>query len=208
MHLLNKHVFTQERQSLSLLGIALSLKFFRRQSLDGYFADVFFFCKSVIALLTWYMDYRWSLIYIFGYLGIAMTFPQPFFTGKSKMTEFTPETLTDVVENQTDESITWIIEFFAPWSPQCLILEPVIADISNQYSSDRVHFGKIDVSRWPSVGKRYKIHLTGISDQLPTLIRFERGKETGRIPQISDDGKRVYGGKFRKHDILAAFGMQ
>jgi thiol-disulfide isomerase/thioredoxin len=196
---------TMERQSLSLLGIALSLKFLRRQSLDGYFTDVFFFCKSVLAMLTWYIDYRWSIMYIFIYLCAAIAFPQPFYRGKMKIEELTPETFVEVVEGEKDTSVTWIIELYAHWSPQCLYLEPVIADISNNYGSNTVKFGKVDVSRWPSIAKKYRVNLNGLQDQLPTILRFRKGKEDGRIPQISEDGKKVYGGKFRKQDIIAAF---
>jgi thiol-disulfide isomerase/thioredoxin len=195
----------QERQALSMLGIALLMKFLRRQSLDGFFVDAFFFCKSAIALVTWYMDYRWSIMYILSYLGAAIAFPQPFYRGETKMTEFTPQTLVDNVEGESDKSVTWIVELFAPWSPQCLVLEPVLAEISTKYSSEKLKFGKIDVSRWPSVAKTYNVNLTGVSDQLPTIIRFRQGKEDGRIPQVSNDGKKVYSGKYRKHDIIAAF---
>ena len=198
-------LFTMERQSLSLLGIALSLKFLRRQSLDGYFTDVFFFCKSVLAMLTWYIDYRWSIMYIFIYLCAAIAFPQPFYKGKMRIVELNPETFEEVVEGEKDPSVTWIVELYAPWSPQCLYLEPVIAEISNQYGSNALKFGKVDVSRWPSIAKKYKVNLNGLQDQLPTIVRFQKGKEDGRIPQVSEDGKKVYGGKFRKQDIITAF---
>jgi hypothetical protein len=51
-----------ERQALTLLTVALPLKFYRRVSLDGFFVDLFFYCKSAMALVLWYMDYRWVLI--------------------------------------------------------------------------------------------------------------------------------------------------
>lgn len=200
-----KELVTMERQSLSLLGIALALKFLRRQSLDGFFTDLFFFCKSVLAMLTWYMDYRWSIMYVFIYLCAAIAFPQPFYKGETRAQEFNPETFEEVIEGERDPSVTWIVELYAHWSPQCLYLEPVISEISNEYTSKTLKFGKVDVSRWPSIAKKYKVHLNGLQDQLPTLIRFCKGKENGRIPQISEDGKKVYGGKFRKQDIIAAF---
>lgn len=200
-----KELFTMERQSLSLLGVALALKFYKRQSLDGYLTDLFFFCKSVLAMLSWYMDYRWSIMYVFVYLCAAIAFPQPFYKGDMRIKELNPETLEEIVQGDQDASVTWLIELYAPWSPQCLYLEPVIAEISNRYSSNALKFGKVDVSRWPSIAKKYRINLNGFQDQLPTILRFRKGKEDGRIPQISEDGKKVYGGKFRKQDIIAAF---
>lgn len=98
------------------------------------------------------------------------------------------------------------MEFFAPWSPQCLALEPAFAEISNEYASDTLQFAKLDVSEWPSMAKKFKIRLNGFSDQLPTIIKFENGIEKARIPFISPNGK-VSRGKFRKQDILVALEM-
>jgi len=61
--------FLQERQSATLLAIALCIKFFRRQSLDGFLAEAFMFCKSVILLISWYMDTRFALLFGLGFVG-------------------------------------------------------------------------------------------------------------------------------------------
>lgn len=59
----------QERQSATLLAIALFIKFLRRQSLDGFLAEAFMFCKSVILLISWYMDTRFALLFGLGFIG-------------------------------------------------------------------------------------------------------------------------------------------
>lgn len=137
--------------------------------------------------------------------GISIAFPQPFFDGPTKIVDLNPQNFTLLVEKDSKRE-TWIVEFFAPWSPQCLALEPAFAEISNEYASDTLQFGKLDVSEWPSMAKKFKIQLNGFSDQLPTIIKFENGIEKARIPFISPSGK-VSKGKFRKHDILVAFDM-
>lgn len=140
-------------------------------------------------------------------VGLAMVLPQPFYNGPSKMTYFTPASFHEVVEKGDGET-EWIIEFFAHWSPQCLALEPVIAELSTTYATQKLHFGKMDVSRWPTMAKKYNIDINGMVDQLPTLVKFSgKGKEVSRIPHISDDGK-VAKGKFRKGDIQAAFNLK
>ena len=123
------------------------------------------------------------------------------------MEDFTPASFAELVEDRTDGDVTWLVEFFAPWAPQCLYLEPVIAELSLKYSFEHLRFGKLDVSRWPAMAKKYKISVRGENgNQLPSLIIFEKGKETGRIPHVYSDGK-VASGKFRRHDIVTAFGL-
>ena len=134
-------------------------------------------------------------------------FPQPTYKGPSRMEDFTPASFAEIVEDRTESPVSWLVEFYAPWAPQCLYLEPVLAEISLQYSSETLRFGKIDVSRWPALAKRYRISIRGENgNQLPTLIMFEKGKESGRIPHVYNDGK-VAAGKYRKNDIVTAFAL-
>ena len=39
------------------------------------------------------------------------------------------------------------VEFFAPWAPACVHLEPVVAALSLVYTTDRLRFAKVDASR-------------------------------------------------------------
>jgi thioredoxin-like negative regulator of GroEL len=148
-------------------------------------------------------------MYMGAYLILAILFPQPLYKGETRATEYNPETLEEIVLNESggDREVTHIIELFAPWSPQCLVLEPVFAELSRTYSTSKLQFGKIDVSRWPSVAKRFNVNLNGVTEQLPTLIKIKEGKEVSRIPVVSEDGKKVYGGKFRRADIVAVFDL-
>ncbi len=239
-----------ERQALTLLAVALPLKFYRRISLDGFMVDLFFYCKSAMALLMWYMDYRWSILIVLSYLALAMLFPQPIYRGPTGAVEFTPQTFHETVmvaEVQADEggdrsgkpaatasskqktsrsssksnpsksagepapddgrSVTYIVELFAPWSPQCLVLEPVFAELSRTYGTDRRRFGKLDISRWPAMAKELKVDLNGVTDQLPTFVSFRNGKEVKRIPIVAESGK-VYGGRIRRQDLVAVFDLE
>ena len=229
--------FKMERQALTLLTVVVPLKFYRRVSLDGFMVDAFFYCKSAMALIFWYMDYRWSLLYIVSYLALAMMFPQPIYKGPTKAVEFTPQTFHETVmgggkyedpaksassassasskkktagagkqNDGKDEAITYIVELFAPWSPQCLVLEPVFAELSQTYGTDKRRFGKLDVSRWPSMAKELNINLNGVTDQLPTFVSFQNGKELKRIPLVGESGK-VYGGRIRRQDLVAVFDL-
>ncbi len=44
--------------------------------------------------------------------------------------------------------------------------------------------GKIDVGQYPDVGMKFHINTSALTRQLPTLILFENGKESGRVPTI------------------------
>lgn len=39
------------------------------------------------------------------------------------------------------------VEFYAPWSPPCIHLEPVVAELSLKYSCSRLQFGRVDAPR-------------------------------------------------------------
>lgn len=42
--------------------------------------------------------------------------------------------------------------------------------------------------RWPVLAKQYGVDTSGASGQVPTLLLFEKGKETERLPQVFSDG--------------------
>jgi hypothetical protein len=59
----------QEGHLFALLLISLSYKFARRQSLDAFVAALFFYAKALLALLTWFMDWRLFVYYMLAFLG-------------------------------------------------------------------------------------------------------------------------------------------
>lgn len=176
--------------------------------MDAFMSDFFFFTKSVACLMLWYIDLRLLVYFVLLIVAFFLMFPQPVYKGPAKLEYFTPASFKELVEERTSaESPRWIVEFYASWAPQCVYLEPVIADLSMKYSGTTLRWGKMDVGRWPMMAKEYNISVQGASSQLPTLILFNKGKEVGRIPHVFPDG-RVAGGKFRKNDIIVAFDLE
>lgn len=53
---------------MTLLLISLSLKFYRRQSLDSFFSDAFTLAKGAMALMAFYIDTRVFAYYIIMYI--------------------------------------------------------------------------------------------------------------------------------------------
>jgi thiol-disulfide isomerase/thioredoxin len=109
-------------------------------------------------VLAGYMFFKTNSTYgiIFGVFCLIqmVVFPEPIYTGPEKITYFRGPHLEE--ELQRDKRITWVVTFFASWSPPCVILSPIFAELSNDYSLDNLKFGKIDVSKFPDVG-RYTI---------------------------------------------------
>jgi len=63
-----RDLMAREQQASTLLFITLTLKFFKRQSLDAFFSDAFSFSKGAIALLAFYIDMRVFAYYIIMYI--------------------------------------------------------------------------------------------------------------------------------------------
>ncbi|CAG8434398.1 1978_t:CDS:2 [Ambispora gerdemannii] len=77
----------------------------------------------------------------------------------------------------------WIVLFFAMWSPACRYFEGTLAKTSLKYTTENIHFGKIDLERFSVLAQEYNISLSPTSLDLPTLILFKNGTEIKRLPQ-------------------------
>ena len=65
--------------------------------------------------------------------------------------------------------------------------------------------GKIDVGRYGDVAAAYHINTSALTRQLPTLIMFQDGKETGRVPAIISGQVQQF--IFREEDIVNTFDL-
>lgn len=199
-----KELYDWERQSWGLFAIAMCIRFPRSQSMDGFLSSVFLYGKAVIAVLTYLTDTRIFTCYIVLFVTLFLMFPQPVYEGPDKIEYLTPASLNDLVLGSTRLAKVWLVEFFAHWSPNCVHLEPVMADLSMRYATESLRFGKFDLARWPDRAKDFKINMAGASPQLPTLIMFEDGEEVGRIPHVFPDGS-VAKGRYNRRDIIKGF---
>lgn len=66
-----------------------------------------------------------------------------------------------------------LVDFFASWCMPCLMLAPVIEDLSERMT--KVKFGKIDIDESQDVAEEFSVM------SVPTLIVFKDGKEVDRI---------------------------
>lgn len=67
-----------------------------------------------------------------------------------------------------------LVEFGAPWCGPCNLLEPVLADLAEEYAG-KVAVYTIDVDQHPDLAMDY--HVLSV----PTMILFYRGQEQHRM---------------------------
>ena len=65
--------------------------------------------------------------------------------------------------------------------------------------------GKIDVGRYPDVAQKFHISTTSLTRQLPTVILFQEGKETGRAPAIISGKVQKF--IFKDEDLINVFDL-
>ena len=65
--------------------------------------------------------------------------------------------------------------------------------------------GKVDVGRYPDVAQKYHISTTSLTRQLPTVILFQEGKETGRVPAIISGKVQKF--MFKEDEIVNVFDL-
>uniref|UniRef100_A0AAX7T3A8 Thioredoxin domain-containing protein n=1 Tax=Astatotilapia calliptera TaxID=8154 RepID=A0AAX7T3A8_ASTCA len=105
-----------------------------------------------------------------------------------------------------DGRVTWIVEFFANWSPECQSFASVYADLSLKYNCAGLKFGKVDIGRYGEVSKKYKVSASPLSKQLPSLVLFQGGKEVMRRPQVDKKGRAV-SWSFTEENIIREFNL-
>jgi thioredoxin 1 len=67
-----------------------------------------------------------------------------------------------------------LVDFSADWCPPCLVMEPVIDRVAQDYAR-KLRVGTVDVEANGESSTRYEIH------HLPTLLVFRSGRVVARI---------------------------
>uniref|UniRef100_I3N0S1 Thioredoxin-related transmembrane protein 2 n=1 Tax=Ictidomys tridecemlineatus TaxID=43179 RepID=I3N0S1_ICTTR len=133
-----------------------------------------------------------------------MTCKPPLYMGPEYIKYFSDKTIDEELER--DKRVTWIVEFFANWSNDCQSFAPIYADLSLKYNCTGLNFGKVDVGRYTDVSTRYKVSISPLTKQLPTLILFQGGKEVMRRPQIDKKGRAV-SWTFSEENVIREFNL-
>ena len=92
------------------------------------------------------------------------------------MSGATLEITTENFQSQVIESDKVVlVDFWAEWCGPCKILSPVIDELANDYASDQVDIGKVNVDDNQEIAKNYGIR------SIPCLLFFKNGKVEKQI---------------------------
>ncbi|CAG0880128.1 unnamed protein product [Cyprideis torosa] len=113
---------------------------------------------------------------------------EPTYKGPEKVTYFSKDTLEE--EMASDKDITWVVCFYASWSPACVQFAPLFSQLSVEYGTPYLRFGKLDATRFRDTALRFSVSDHAYSKQLPTVVVFQHGgTEMCRVPTLSSSGR-------------------
>lgn len=169
----------------------------------AYFSSGFVYAKVANLILFFRADPRMGLVYLLIFVLQGVLLPEPTYKGPENIVYFRATGLDD--ELQRDPKVTWLVAFFAAWSPACVNFSPVFAKLSAKYSLPNLKFGKLDVGRYPEIGSKLHINTSALTRQLPTVILFQDGKECGRVPAIVNSKVQKF--IFKEEDLVNTFDL-
>ncbi|PWA30764.1 thioredoxin-related transmembrane protein 2-B [Gambusia affinis] len=194
----------REVEILMFLSAIVMMKNRRAITVEQHVGNIFLFSKVANVILFFRLDIRMGLLYLTLCIVFLMTCKPPLYMGPEYIKYFSDKTIDD--ELNKDSRVTWIVEFFANWSPECQSFASVYADLSLKYNCSCLKFGKVDIGRYGEVSKRYKVSTSPLSKQLPSLVLFQGGKEVMRRPQVDKKGRAV-SWSFTEENIIREFNL-
>ena len=69
---------------------------------------------------------------------------------------------------------TVLVDFFAEWCMPCLMMAPVIDDLSKKFEG-KIKFGKIDIDENHAIAEKFHVH------SIPNFVLFKNGKAVDRF---------------------------
>ncbi|XP_055595726.1 thioredoxin-related transmembrane protein 2 homolog [Uranotaenia lowii] len=156
----------------------------------NYLTSSFTYTKIANLGLWFYSDIRLGLIYGVLFILVALVLPEPTYSGPENTVYFRTENGLDE-EMERDKRVNWLVTFYTVWNPACVNFAPIFAELSCEYNLPNLKFGKVDIGRFPNIGKKYHVSDSSFSRQLPTVILFRNGKEVERRPYADAKGKLV-----------------
>ncbi|CDQ58895.1 thioredoxin-related transmembrane protein 2-B [Oncorhynchus mykiss] len=194
----------REVEILMFLSAIVMMKNRRAITVEQHVGNIILFSKVANVILFFRLDIRMGLLYLTLCIVFLMTCKPPLYMGPEYIKYFSDKTIDDELER--DNRVTWIVEFFANWSPECQSFAAVYADLSLKYNCAGLKFGKVDIGRYGDVSKKYKVSTSPLSKQLPSLLLFQGGKEVMRRPQV-DKKCRAVSWSFTEENIIREFNL-
>ncbi|KAI4893777.1 hypothetical protein NFI96_033983, partial [Prochilodus magdalenae] len=179
----------REVEIFMFLSAIVMMKNRRAITLEQHIGNIFLFSKVANVVLFFRVDLRFGLLYVTLCVVFLITCKPPIYMGPEYIKYFSDKTIDEELER--DSRVTWLVEFYANWSPECQCFAPVFADLSLKYNCTGLKFGKIDIGRYAGVAEKYKVSPSPLSKQLPSLLLLQAGREIMRRPQVDNKGRAV-----------------
>lgn len=193
-----------ETNILLFLVCVLVLKSRRRPPFQEYIVTVFSFTKVANVVLFFQADPRLTLLFSVACVVVLVLFPEPAYTGPHNLTYFEGNTLEEELKN--NPRTTWLVEFYANWSSECLAFAGTFAQLSVDYDHSRLKFGKVDAGRYPELAKKFGVETSALCKQMPSVVLYQNGKEVSRKPGKNSKGQTVKY-NFTKENIVRDFDL-
>ncbi|KAG7458496.1 hypothetical protein MATL_G00220770 [Megalops atlanticus] len=194
----------REVEILMFLSAIVMMKNRRAITVEQHVGNIILFSKVANVILFFRLDVRMGLLYLTLCIVFLMTCKPPLYMGPEYIKYFSDKTIDEEIER--DSRVTWLVEFFANWSPECQSFASIYADLSLKYNCSGLKFGKLDVGRYADVSKKFKVSTSPLSKQLPSLVLFQGGKEVMRRPQVDKKGRAV-SWSFTEENIIREFNL-
>ncbi|KAJ8609170.1 hypothetical protein CTAYLR_008411 [Chrysophaeum taylorii] len=199
---------TQEREVFLLVGFGLLAKARRASSLHEYAYKIFLYGKVAIGLcLARCGNYALLALYAAVLAATFVFLPTPSFPGHQYVDTFDAARFAEHVlriPNDQKSAPLWLVMFSADWCETCALAQPLFCSLAAEHTSRRRKFALIDVSKNPTIARRFNIDVSHKTLQLPTFALFFAGREKLRLPYF-DEANRVVKTKFARSALQSFF---
>lgn len=201
----------RELEILMLLAVFIAVKSRKSPTFNVFINTLFTFSKVANIVLYWREGPIHVFIFVLSWFLHFVFIPQPAYKGPENIVYLRGSHLEN--EIHSDPRVTWLVCFHASWSPPCVDLEPVYADLSTKFGGlNNLKFAKFDCNLYPDIAHKFGVSTSPMAKQLPTIVMFQRGeksnvsKEVKRRPFVSEQGS-VYKYIFSYENIVKDFDM-
>uniref|UniRef100_A0AAQ5Z328 Thioredoxin domain-containing protein n=1 Tax=Amphiprion ocellaris TaxID=80972 RepID=A0AAQ5Z328_AMPOC len=198
----------REVEILMFLSAIVMMKNRRAITVEQHVGNIILFSKVANVILFFRLDIRMGLLYLTLCIGQFSLWSLNTLKFVLALIPNRNSVFAACVQDELDRDsrVTWIVEFFANWSPECQSFASVYADLSLKYNCSGLKFGKVDIGRYGEISKKYKVSASPLSKQLPSLVLFQGGKEVMRRPQVDKKGRAV-SWSFTEENIIREFNL-
>ncbi|CAB1337277.1 unnamed protein product [Coregonus sp. 'balchen'] len=159
-------------------------------TIEQHAGNLFMFIKVANVILFFRLDIRLGILY--------------FLLCIEYIKYFSEKTIDEELNHDT--RVTWVVEFYANWAPECQSFAPVFVDLSLKYNCTGLRFGKMEAGQYGEVAQRYKVSTFPLAKQLPSLVLFQSGREVMRRPMV-DNKCQAVSWTFSKENIIREFNL-